>query len=124
MEFFDFGAEPDATVAIGFVADMDHAGEAPSVFGFAAGDFGRQAKSGFDGHTYLQRGRRGEKEAASRNVHGLSEMLTAIGGEIHGAKTQRSAVIEAGKLASFGGSHIVRSSVRGALQGPIEGPLG
>jgi len=79
-EGFDFGAEADAAVAIGLIANVDDACTAVSVFLRLAGEVRGHAEHGFDGHADLERGGRGEVKAAARDVQNFREVLRSVRG--------------------------------------------
>jgi hypothetical protein len=79
-EGFDFGAEADAAVSVGLIADVDDAGAAIGVFLRLAGEVRRHAEHGFDGHANLKRGGSGEIEATARDIQNFREMFGFVRG--------------------------------------------
>lgn len=100
-EGFDFGAEANAAVAVGLVADVDDAGAAERFFLRVAGDFCGHTKHGFNGHADLQGCGRRKIKAAARDVQNFREMFRFVRSQTHRAKTERCPKVVAFQMATL-----------------------
>ncbi len=107
MEFLDFRAEADAAVSVRLVADVYDARGAAHLLGGIPSHFRGHAQGRFDGHSHLQRSRRSEKEATTRDVQGFRKVLSFVRSYAQGAETKRCPKVEAGQLPTFGYFHFV-----------------
>jgi len=114
---FDFGTEAHAAVAIRIRLRVYHPRLAMRFVWLAPGDFGRHADGGFDGHTYLKRGRSNKEKSAARNIQGFGKVLAFIAGQINGAKAQGDAQTVAFEMSAFRRSHVKLRVQRGGARG-------
>jgi len=88
---------------------------------FSASDFGGHADGGFDGHTYLKRGRRNKEKSAAGNVQSFGEMFAFVTSQIYGAEAQGDAQAVALEMSAFRRrSHVVLCAYSGERHAPTQ----
>jgi len=87
---------------------------------FSAGDFGRHSDCGFDGHTYLKRGRRNKEKSAARNVQSFGEVFAFVAGQIYSAEAQGDAQAVPLKMSPFRRSHVTICAYSGEWHAPTQ----
>src|SRR6266705_923526 len=117
LESFDFGSEANTPVAVRLIAHVYDSRGAAHLLGGIPGYFRGHAQGRFDGHSHLQRSRRSEKEATTRDVQGFRKVLSFVRSYAQGAETKRRPKVEAGKLPTFGYFHFVLPRARKIWRG-------